>query len=34
VATRSAIIDGKTSLEEIYASERKYSGGGMTKNFM
>jgi hypothetical protein len=30
----SAVIDGKTSLEEIYASERKISGGEIVKNFM
>jgi hypothetical protein len=30
----SAVIDGKTSLQEIYASERKTSGGEIVKNFM
>jgi hypothetical protein len=34
IGAESAIIDGTTSLEEIYASERKISGGGTTKNFI
>jgi hypothetical protein len=29
-----AIIDGKTNLEEIYASERKVTNGDITHNFM
>jgi hypothetical protein len=30
----SAIVDGKISLDEIYASERKVAGGDLLKNFM
>jgi hypothetical protein len=30
----SAIVDGKISLDEIYASERKVAGGDLWKNFM
>jgi hypothetical protein len=34
IGAESAIIDGTTSLEAIYTSERKISGGGVTKSFM
>jgi hypothetical protein len=30
----SAIVDGKISLDEIYASERRVAGGDLLKNFM
>ena len=34
IGAASAVVDGKTSLDEIYASERKVAGGDSLKNFM
>jgi hypothetical protein len=34
IGAASAVVDGKTSLDEIYASERKTAGGDFLKDFM
>lgn len=34
IGAESAVVDGKISLDEIYASERKTAGGDFLKNFM
>jgi hypothetical protein len=34
IGAASAVVDGKTRLDEIYASERKAAGGDFLKNFM
>lgn len=34
IGAESAVINGKTNLEDIYASERKMSGGEIVKSFL
>ena len=34
IGAESAVVDGKISLDEIYASERKAGGGDFLQNFM